>query len=75
MLILRHVEKRDLHDLVALARQLDSMNLPGDPEFVELVPRGQNIQNEIGRKKRDSDQPKLRSDQIRPAICPRGLGR
>jgi arginine N-succinyltransferase len=35
VLILRPVEKRDLHDLVALARQLDSMNLPADPEVLE----------------------------------------
>ncbi|HYB12030.1 MAG TPA: arginine N-succinyltransferase [Myxococcota bacterium] len=34
-MILRPVEKRDLPDLVTLARQLDSMNLPGDPEFLE----------------------------------------
>lgn len=34
MLILRPVGEADLHDLVALADQLDSMNLPGDPDFL-----------------------------------------
>ena len=35
MLILRPIEMRDLHDLVSLAGQLDSMNLPRDPDFLE----------------------------------------
>lgn len=35
MLIFRPIERRDLSDFVALANQLDSMNLPGDPEFLE----------------------------------------
>ena len=34
MLILRPVHEGDLDDLVALAKQLDSMNLPADPEFL-----------------------------------------
>lgn len=34
MLILRPVETRDLDDLVRLAGQLDSMNLPQDPDFL-----------------------------------------
>ena len=46
-----------------------------DPESAELVPHGQNVQNDIDRKKCDSGQPKLRSDQIRDAICPRGSQR
>ncbi len=35
MLILRPVQSRDLADLVALARVLDSVNLPDDPPFLE----------------------------------------
>ena len=35
MLILRPIELRDLDDLVALASQLDSMNLPSDRDFLE----------------------------------------
>ncbi|MAE94185.1 MAG: arginine N-succinyltransferase [Deltaproteobacteria bacterium] len=35
MLILRPVEAADLPDLVELAGQLDSMNLPRDPDFLE----------------------------------------
>ena len=35
MLILRPTRKRDLDDLVALAGQLDSMNLPSDRDFLE----------------------------------------
>ncbi len=35
MLILRPIEKRDLDDLVTLAEQLDSMNLPSDGDFLE----------------------------------------
>ena len=35
MLILRPTRKRDLDDLVALAEQLDSMNLPSDRDFLE----------------------------------------
>ena len=34
MLILRPIEEHDADDLLALARQLDSMNLPSDPEFL-----------------------------------------
>jgi arginine N-succinyltransferase len=34
VLILRPVERGDLDDLSALAAQLDSMNLPDDPEFL-----------------------------------------
>jgi arginine N-succinyltransferase len=34
VLILRPIERDDLSDLVSLAEQLDSMNLPGDPEFL-----------------------------------------
>ncbi len=34
MLTLRPVEPPDLSDLVALADQLDSVNLPGDPDFL-----------------------------------------
>ncbi|MGI9590153.1 MAG: arginine N-succinyltransferase, partial [Myxococcota bacterium] len=34
MLILRPIEERDLDALVALAAQLDSVNLPSDPEFL-----------------------------------------
>ncbi|MCG8589798.1 MAG: arginine N-succinyltransferase [Proteobacteria bacterium] len=32
--MLRPVAREDLDDIVALARQLDSMNLPADPEFL-----------------------------------------
>ena len=35
MLILRPIELRDLEDLLALAGQLDSMNLPSDRDFLE----------------------------------------
>jgi arginine N-succinyltransferase len=35
VLILRPIELRDLDDLVALAGQLDSMNLPSDRDFLE----------------------------------------
>ncbi len=35
MLVLRPIEMRDLEDLVVLAGQLDSMNLPSDPDFLE----------------------------------------
>ena len=35
MLILRPIELRDLDDLVNLAGQLDSMNLPSDRGFLE----------------------------------------
>lgn len=35
MLILRPIERRDLDDLVGLAEQLDSMNLPSDRGFLE----------------------------------------
>lgn len=35
MLILRPIEMRDLGDLVVLAEQLDSMNLPSDRDFLE----------------------------------------
>ena len=34
MLILRRVKPEDLGDLVALATQLDSVNLPSDPSFL-----------------------------------------
>lgn len=34
MLILRPIEERDLDALVALAAQLDSVNLPSDPQFL-----------------------------------------
>ena len=34
MLILREIAEDDLDDLVSLAEQLDSMNLPRDPEFL-----------------------------------------
>jgi len=34
MLILRPVGARDLDDLLVLARQLDTMNLPSDPDFL-----------------------------------------
>lgn len=34
MLILRPIERRDLDDLVELARQLDSVNLPSDRDFL-----------------------------------------
>lgn len=35
MQILRPIEARDLDDLLVLARQLDSMNLPADRDFLE----------------------------------------
>jgi arginine N-succinyltransferase len=35
VLILRPIEMRDLDDLVVLAEQLDSMNLPSDRDFLE----------------------------------------
>ena len=35
MLILRPVERRDLDELVALARRLDSVNLPAEPPLLE----------------------------------------
>ena len=34
MLILRPIEPSDLEDLIALAAQLDSVNLPRDPDFL-----------------------------------------
>ena len=34
MLILREIAEDDLDDLVSLAEQLDSMNLPRDPDFL-----------------------------------------
>ena len=35
MLILRPIEAGDLDSLVALAQQLDSMNLPAEPDFLQ----------------------------------------
>jgi arginine N-succinyltransferase len=53
VLILRPIERRDLDDLVSLAEQLDSVNLPSDRDFLEAriheslrsfaSPRGQGI--------------------------------
>jgi len=50
VLILRPVQSRDLSDLVALARTLDSVNLPDDPAFLEeRVARSQrSFAKEIG---------------------------